>query len=631
MPNSTHNKNAMLSGLKDIQAYESVPMRQRYPMENTYELIIDAARNFGSDTALAFMETAQRDEEPLNISFNELAERVHQCANLLHNMGYGETDTVSLLLPNVLETHFALWGSQVTAIANPINPLLEVSHIIEIMKETKAKVLVTQVAADNPQLWEKVELLIAQVPSLETILLVGKDTQPEKYATSTLKVLDFNAALSEQVGTHLLSERKITEHDIAAYFHTGGTTGRPKVAKVTHGGIAFVSQNYADRTAYKGRFAMLCGLPLFHIYGTVAAGIATLFAGRTIVMMTAAGFRSPHVIPNWWHHVERFKVKAFAVVPTILNSLLQTPLGDSDISVLEDVSSGAAPLQESLKTNFEETFKVSITSGYGMTESSSLLARPLPEFPPPVGSVGTRFPYMEMKIADVEGNTVREECATGEVGSVLARGPHIFAGYLNPDDDIKAWVDGDWFNTGDMGYLDEDGNLFLTGRSKDLIIRGGHNIDPSLIEEPLNKHPLVAMTIAVGQPDAYAGELPVAFVTLMNPSACDNKKDTEAELIRYCQEHISERAAVPKRIEIIDQVPVTAVGKIFKPALQNKATEYVVQQCLHAADIEATVAAHQEAKRGHVVVIGLSRKAQQAQAKIATAELPLTIEFNEQA
>jgi len=117
----------------------------------------------------------------------------------------------------------------------------------------------------------------------------------------------------------------------------------------------------------------------------------------------------------------------------------------------------------------------------------------------------------------------------------------------------------------------------------------------------------------------------------MNPSACDNKKDTEAELIRYCQEHISERAAVPKRIVIIDQVPVTAVGKIFKPALQNKATEYVVQQCLHAADIEATVTAHQEAKRGHVAVIGLSKKAQQAQAKTATAELPLTIEFDEQA
>lgn len=612
--------------LADIKAYETTPLRQRYPWESSYDLIVQSGHRYGRDVALEFLPTAEHDETGIKVSFSQLAERVHQTANLFHSLGVGPGDTISLLLPSLLETHYALWGGQAAGIVSPINPLLGAGHIIEIMNETRSKVLVSLARETDVELWSKVEKIIEQVPSLETLLLVDAKDTTELKCSSDVRVLSFSSAIADQPADRLVSGRAIKSDDIAAYFHTGGTTGRPKVAQLTHGNIAFVSQVYADRSSDQGRFAMLCALPLFHIYGTVAAGIATLFAGRTVVIMTASGFRSPNVLHNWWHHIARFQVKFFAAVPTILNALLEVPIGDNDISCLVDVGSGAAPLSDNLKLAFEKKFSVRITNGYGMTESCCLLARPLPEHQPPRGSVGTRLPYMEMQTAHVDGDRLVKTCEPGEVGVVLARGPHIFAGYLNPVDNAKAWVDHSWFNTGDMGYMDNDGNLFLTGRAKDLIIRGGHNIDPVLIEEPLAKHPAVAMAVAVGQPDAYAGEIPVAYVTL-NQSVNSQHKITEAKLIEYCRETISERAAIPKRIEIIDEIPLTAVAKVFKPALRNRATEYVVSQALSQADIEAGVAAEFDPKLGQVAKVQLHKKAQQRDALVVLEALPIRTVF----
>lgn len=617
-----------LQTLKDIEAYEAAPLKKRYPWESTYDLIRQSGHKYGQDAAIEFLPTAARNETTIKVSFEQLAERVIQTANLLHAVGVGSRDTVCLLLPSLLETHLALWGGQAAGIACPINPLLDAAHIVEIMNETKAKVLVSLAADINAELWAKVEKIIEQVPTLETLLLISKTDVADVKVPAGISVKNFMAAVIKQPRDHLVSGRTIQGDDIAAYFHTGGTTGRPKVAQLTHGSIAFVAQLSADMTSDKGRYATLCGLPLFHIYGTVVAGIGSLFAGRTLVIMTAGGFRSPHVIPNWWHHIERFNVKGFATVPTILNALMQVPVGDNDISCLTDISSGAAPLSDNLKTAFEEKFNVTITNGYGMTESSCLLARPSPESQPPLGSVGLRLPYMEMQIAHVDGTNLVKACEPGDVGVVLARGPHVFAGYLNPVDNAKAWVDHTWFNTGDMGYLDAEGNLFLTGRAKDLIIRGGHNIDPALIEEPLTRHPAVAMAVAIGQPDAYAGEIPVAYVTLKEGVASDPQLAvTEEQLIAFCQDNISERAAIPKRIEIIDEIPLTAVAKVFKPALRNRATEYVVNQTLHSEGIEATVLASFDPKRGQVAKVHLHKTASKPTAETALEALPVQIDF----
>ncbi|WP_444922554.1 acyl-CoA synthetase [Microbulbifer sp. CnH-101-G] len=621
---STSTGSPMLQSLAEIQEYEKVPLLQRYPWENTYDLIRQAARLYQQDAAIEFLPTAVPDEESVTVSYSQLSEKVHQTANLLHSLGVNSTDTVSLLLPNLPETHFALWGGQAAGIASPINPLLEPEHIAEIMNATKAKVLVSLGQDLSEEIWEKVAQVIEQVPTLEALLLISKKPVSTLSMPSGLKVENFVLAIAQQPNDHLVSGRTIQGDEIASYFHTGGTTGRPKIARLTHSNIAFVAQLSVDTTSSKGRFATLSGLPLFHIFGTVVAGIGTLLAGRTIVIMTPSGFRSPNVLPNWWHHVARFRVQGFAAVPTILGILMQIPVGDNDISCLTDVGCGASPLPAALKSAFEEKFNVTVSNGYGMTESSCLLARPPTDMQAPEGSVGRRLPYMEMKIAEVDGNRLMRTCNTGEVGIVLARGPHIFSGYLSEEDNAKAWVDHSWFNTGDMGYVDGDGNLYLTGRAKDLIIRGGHNIDPALIEEPLSRHPAVAMAVAVGQPDAYAGEVPVAYVTLY-PS---ENPPTEEQLIDYCRTQISERAAIPKRVEIIDEIPLTAVAKVFKPALRNRATEYVIGQALQEKNISAEFSARFDSALGQVAKVRLEKPSTKTVAEEALENIPVALEID---
>jgi fatty-acyl-CoA synthase len=622
--NKTNNKTeqAILAELKDIEGYEAVPLKQRYPWESSYDLIIQSAVKYGDDDALGFLTTAEKNETPINVSFNELAAKVNQTANLLHSLGVEGTDAVSIVLPSLLETHYALWGSQAAGIANPINPLLELEHTGEIMRAVEAKVLITLGPDENPELWQKIESLMECVPTLNTILLVGDNPSLPTLEHSRVRLLNFSSEIDKQERRKLNSQRKFTGDQIAAYFHTGGTTGRPKVARITHGGIAFISQMQADRSAYKGRSATLCALPLFHIYGVIVVGIASLFGGRKVVLMTASGFRHPNVLPNWWHHIARFKSKGFAAVPTILTVLLNLPVGDEDISCLEDVGCGSAPLPKKVHIDFEKKFNVVITNGYGMTESTCLLARPYTDEGETIGHVGRRFPYMQMKIAELDGTRLVKECHEGDVGAVLIKGPHVFAGYLNPEDNKNVWVDHTWFNTGDRGFIDSNGNLTLTGRAKDLIIRGGHNIDPALIEDPLSKHPAVAMAVAIGQPDPYAGEIPVVYVTLTPGGATDVD-----HLMAYCQQGISERAAVPKRIEIIDSIPLTAVAKIYKPELRNRATQFAINTVLKEAGINATVTASHDPRRGQVAHIKLAQTSEQASAEQALTGFAVTIEF----
>jgi fatty-acyl-CoA synthase len=211
-----------------------------------------------------------------------------------------------------------------------------------------------------------------------------------------------------------------------------------------------------------------------------------------------------------------------------------------------------------------------------------------------------RLPYSRIRIATLGADNNASDCALGQSGVVLVKGPQVFAGYKAAIDNAQAWVDGEWFNTGDLGYMDDEGFLHLTGRAKDLIIRGGHNIDPEIIEEPLNRHPSVLSAIAVGMPDPYAGELPMAFVVLQ-PGA----STTTAELLTYCETEVSERAAIPKRIEIISAMPITAVGAA------------VLSEHLYKEGISAEVTCRADNKTG----LTASIKLRDLSHKAATEEL----------
>jgi fatty-acyl-CoA synthase len=345
----------------------------------------------------------------------------------------------------------------------------------------------------------------------------------------------------------------------------------------------------------------LCGLPLFHVNGVIVTGLTAFIGGAEVLLATQQGYRNPNLIGNFWKIIERHKVSFFSGVPTIYAGLLQVPSEGHDLSSLKYALCGAAPMPVELIRQFESKTGLTLIEGYGLTEGTcgSCANPPAGERRP--GSIGLPMPYCEVsiKVLDEQGNYLRE-ANRNEIGNLCIRGATVFKGYLQTSKNAGIWVDADWFNTGDLGRVDGDGYIWLTGRSKDLIIRGGHNIDPQMIEEALHKHPAVAMAAAVGKPDEKAGELPVVYVQL-KPGA----EVSEADLLAHAAEHIPERAAIPKDAWIIDAIPLTAVGKTFKPALRFDAIARVYQTALADLDSRLRVNVLSDDQRGQVAHIHL--------------------------
>jgi fatty-acyl-CoA synthase len=227
---------------------------------------------------------------------------------------------------------------------------------------------------------------------------------------------------------------------------------------------------------------------------------------------------------------------------------------------------------------FEEHSGLKILEGYGLTEGTCVSAINPYEGEQKVGSIGLRLPYQDMRvfIVDETGKYVRQ-AETDEIGSVCIKGPNVFKGYLDEAQNRDIWPKEGWLNTGDLGRQDGDGYFWLTGRIKELIIRGGHNIDPAAIEDPLYRLPGIRLAAAVGRPDPHVGEVPIAYVQLQEDADL-----SEAQIFEYLEGEIGERAAIPKEVFIVDQIPLTPVGKIFKPSLRWQAIQRVYQTELEA-------------------------------------------------
>jgi len=328
--------------------------------------------------------------------------------------------------------------------------------------------------------------------------------------------------------------------------------------------------------------------------------------------------------------VERHRINFFSGVPTVYAALLQQPINRRDLSSLEYGLCGAAPMPPELMRGFQERTGLKILEGYGLTEGTCVSTVNPPRGEPRPGSIGLRLPLQAMKavVVDDAGAYVRD-CATDEVGALVVRGPNIFAGYKGAAHDKAPWVDaGDgsrWLNTGDLGRQDADGYFYLTGRKKELIIRGGHNIDPASIEQPLHEHPAVQIAAAVGRPDAHAGEVPVAYVQL-KPGADVG----EAELMNFLKDRIGERAATPKAIRIIPAMPLTGVGKIFKPELKLREIETALAEALRGADVRlATVKALSDPTHGSVVDVRLAEGADRRLARAVLGQFPFRLRLSD--
>jgi fatty-acyl-CoA synthase/long-chain acyl-CoA synthetase len=340
----------------------------------------------------------------------------------------------------------------------------------------------------------------------------------------------------------------------------------------------------------------MCPLPLFHVFACHVILMAMLCSGAHVVFPTPAGYRGEGVFDNFWKLCDRWKTTFVITVPTAVSALMQRKV-DADISSIKTAFSGSAPMPMELFKRFESACGVTICEGYGLTEATCLVSVNPVDGEKKVGSVGIPFPYCDVRIVKqtTEGPV---ECAVDEIGEICVSNPGVFAGntYTEADKNKDLFYQDTHLRTGDLGRVDGDGYLWITGRAKDLIIRGGHNIDPAEIEEALLTHPAVAFAGAIGQPDAHSGELPCAFVELVAGASV-----TEEELLEHCRVNVHERAAQPKHMTILPELPKTAVGKVFKPDLRKNAITRVYNEALEKAGLPArVVSVIDDKKRGLV-------------------------------
>ena len=557
--------------LADVEAIEhEMPWEQRVPFASAYELIADVAQRVPQKPAILFLPSGALDDVPVTVTYAELLRQMTRTANLLHDLGIGPGDAVSILLPNLPQMLYLLWGGGATGIINPINPMLRAPQIAEILQAAGARVLVT--TGPGTELWDKALAAVGMLNAPVKMLRVG--------GAATVEAESFDEAITRYSDERLLSGRKAARNDIAAYFHTGGTTGDPKLAQHTHGGQVFQAWMGLVLGAQDDD-VVLVGLPLFHVAAAYCWGIAALARGATMALLSPLGFRTAGVIPNLWKLIERLRATLVGIVPTVASALLEVPKAGCDISTVRRYGCGAAPLSPEVARAFSAYVGSPLLEGYGLTEASGVTHCNPYDGEQRIGSIGLRGPYVEAKVFRRDERQQLLECRPGEEGILAVRGPTVMQGYRQERHNEGAFLPGGWLNTGDLGYVDEDGYFWLTGRAKDIIIRGGHNISPGGIEEALYGHSAVALAAAVGKPDAYAGEVPVAYVTLKPGMSADAE-----ELRAFALERVPERPAAPAEIIILEQMPVTAVGKIFKPALRQDATKRAIQAALSALTVE---------------------------------------------
>ena len=584
-----------LRNLADVEKFETEKaFEQRCSARSVYDLFAQSAARYPDQTALTMIMTGEAGETPRRVSYHELLDRITRAANLFHDIA-GPRPGVAFMLPNLIETHVTLWGAETAGYADPINFLLKAEHIAELVRAAGARVLVALGPDPELDVWDKAAEVASLVPEIKLVQVSAPDLHVPAGA------IGFAAALEQHNGSRLDFGAAGKDDDVAAYFHTGGTTGTPKLVTHTHRGQIVAAFGGATLLDLSEKDTMTSGLPLFHVAGTIGFGLMPFMVGAQVLILSPAGMRNPRMIKNFWKMIERYRATVSGCVPTIMSAMLSVPV-DGDLSSVRIHICGAAAAPTSVIEQFEAHTGGKVHEMLGMTECSGCVSFNPSAGERVVGSVGFRIPYIRTSVRRRRPDrALADQCEPHEIGVLTVSGPIVTPGYRNVADKDAA-IRPDFVDTGDLAYTDEEGRIFIAGRAKDLIIRGGHNIDPRLIEEVIQQHPAVAVAAAVGQPDKYAGELPVCYVSLKS-GACVPPD----ELREFAEPRIAERPAWPKRYHVVDSIPVTGIGKVFKPALRADATRRVVTEVIAAetGTEDASVAVTPGGKRGMHVTLTL--------------------------
>ena len=533
---------------------------------NLIERLDTLAEEHGQDIAQSYIASGDPDDEPLDLTFAEFVAQSRRRANALCAIGVAR-EVVAFAAPLSETSYPTMTATMAAATYAPINYFLEIDALVRIIRASGAKILLFHRRFDDgPDIVGKLARVGEALPHVR---LVSFGTGESVDGVPDLESI----AAGQSPFRWDASALEDAENRLVALFHTGGTTGLPKLVPHTESMYdAMIDQCGAGEGAARGE-TIISGLPLFHTSGALQAGLVPLMNGARLLIPSSRGFRDPKVIANHWRFARRFGITIGAGVPTVLAAVSAVEPNGPVASIKRFLVGGAPIAKATIAKISEMTGGAEVIEGWGMTETCGFSVMN-PHGRTKVGSVGLPFPGVELEIRDFRGvESVGSRCGANVIGEVVVRGSIVIDRYF--DHRPNAFTSDGWLRTGDLGRRDEEGYLWITGRLKDLIIRGGHNIDPAVIEEPAYQHPAVQLAAAVGRPDRYAGELPILYVQLKSGA-----RATAQDLEEFLRDRIDERAALPKSIVIVPEIPLSGVGKISKLLLRRQAIREVFQDTI---------------------------------------------------
>lgn len=466
----------------------------------------------------------------------ELVDRACRIASGLARLGVEPGDRVVVTMPNapdVTVLYNAIWRAG--AVVTPAMFLLSVAEMRHLIADSGARFVVTSAAV-----LDRVRQAVDGLPEVERVICVESD------AAGALPLAELESAAPSPVVPR-------EPEDLAALLYTGGTTGRAKGVMLSHANLAFAGRVAAESERGLDLACELMVLPLSHSFGLIVtlASLLTDVPKKWVMLRRFDAERALGLIQA--HRVEQVQV-----VPSMLQLLLSQPIERFDLSSLRIIGSGGAPLApETVAELTRRLPSTAVLEGYGLTETSTLLTAN-PPAAAKTGSVGPPMVGVEVRIVDATERPLQ----AGAVGEICCRSAAVMRGYWNePDLTAETLRDG-WLHTGDVGYVDQDGYVFVLDRKKDLIIRGGFNIYPRDVEDALLEHPAVQMAAVVGRPDEVYGEEAVAFLTLERGAEVAG-----AEMVAWARDRIGGHK-YPREVRLVDSLPLTDVGKVDRKALR---------------------------------------------------------------
>ena len=545
---------------------EGVPYSlEPYPKQTLLDILSDTVRQRPNHTALIF--------KGRHLSYSELERLSDAFANALVALGVKKGDRVALLLPNspqLILTQLGVWKAG--GIAAPINPLYTGHELERLLLECGAETVVVLT-----RFYKKVKPLQPRTRVRHIIATNIKEFLPrflnllftlfkEKKEGHRIKLQANDLWLSDLLRQHAGIQRpnvKISPEDSALLLFSGGTTGEPKGAVGTHQALLMTGMQlraWFSTITSEWEDVILLTIPLFHVYGNAGVFSVGIFGRDSFAIIP-----DPRDIDEVITTIRKVRPTFFPGVPTLFNALLNHPdvqAGKVDFKSMKLCVSGASSLLAEVKNRFETLTGGRVVEGYGLTESMmAAVVNPLHGSYKP-GSVGTPLPDIEIRIADV--NTGEGSLPPCEVGEVLMRAPQLMQGYWQRPLETEKTIRKGWLYTGDIGYLDEDGYLFIVDRKKDVIKPSGFQVWPREVEEVIASHPAVNEVGVGGVSDEYQGEAVKAWVVLR-----PGQQVTADDIRGYCREKLA-GYKVPKHIEFTDSLPKTMVGKVLRRELVEK-------------------------------------------------------------